>query len=108
VPGSDGITVQASRGHSPVAFIAGTEEERARLPHRNSSRYMVNVFPSYGDLISGRVPGCERDDQITLYQNSGMQGLQFSAVGGHVYRKVKEAGLGRQLPTEWFTQDIRD
>lgn len=108
VPGSDGITVKASRGHSPVAFIAGTEEERARLPHRNSSRDIVNVFPSYGDLISGRVPGRESDDQITFYQNSGMQGLQFSAVGGHVYRKVKEAGLGRQLPTEWFTQDIRD
>ena len=35
-------------------------------------------------------------------------GGYVSAVGGHVYRKVKEAGLGRHLPTEWFVQDIRD
>jgi len=108
VQGSDGITVKASRGHSPVAFISGTEEERKRLPQRNSSRDIVNVFPSYGDLISGRVEGRASDDQITFYQNSGMQGLQFSAVGGHVWRLCMERGLGRQLPREWFLQDIRD
>jgi hypothetical protein len=37
-----------------------------------------------------------------------MQGLQFSAVGGHVWRLCMERGLGRQLPREWFLQDIRD
>ena len=47
-------------------------------------------------------------DQITLYLNSGNQGLQFAAVGEVVYRKAKEQGLGRELPTEWFLQDIRD
>jgi ornithine cyclodeaminase/alanine dehydrogenase-like protein (mu-crystallin family) len=108
VQGSDGVTVKASRGHSPVAFIAGTEEERKRLPQRNSSRDIVNVFPSYGDLISGRIEGRTSDDQITFYQNSGMQGLQFSAVGGHVWRLCMERGLGRPLPREWFLQDIRD
>jgi len=25
-----------------------------------------------------------------------------------VYRKAKQAGLGRELPTEWFLQDVRD
>jgi len=29
-------------------------------------------------------------------------------VGSLVYEKVKEAGLGRQVPVEWFLQDIRD
>jgi len=23
-----------------------------------------------------------------------------------VYRKAKESGVGRDLPTEWFTQDV--
>jgi len=32
----------------------------------------------------------------------------FAAVGGAVYRKAREQGLGRELPTEWFLQDIRD
>ena len=38
----------------------------------------------------------------------GNQGLQFAAVAGLVYRKAKAAGLGREIPTEWFLQDIRD
>jgi hypothetical protein len=25
-----------------------------------------------------------------------------------VYRKVKEQGLGQEIPTDWFLQDIRD
>ena len=108
VDGSDGITVRASHGHSPVAFIAGTSEERKRLPNRNSSRDIVNVFPSYGDVISGRVRGRQNAEQITFYQNSGMQGLQFSAVGGHVLKLCLEKGLGRKIPAEWFLQDIRD
>ncbi len=108
VDGSDGISVKASHGHSPVAFIAGTEEERQRLPERNKSRDIVNVFPSYGDVISGKVDGRTNDQQITFYQNSGMQGLQFSAVGGHVLNLCREQGLGREIPQEWFLQDIRD
>jgi len=108
VEGSDGITVKAAHGHSPVAFIAGTPEERKRLPRRNSSRDIVNVFPSYGDVISGRAQGREKNEEITFYQNSGMQGLQFSAVGGHVLKQCLSKGVGRKIPAEWFLQDIRD
>ncbi len=54
------------------------------------------------------MPGRESDDQITFYHNMGNQGLQFSSTGGLVYRKAKAAGRGRQIPTEWFLQDIRD
>jgi len=39
---------------------------------------------------------------------AGNQGLQFSSVGGLVYRKAVEARMGREIPTEWFLQDIRD
>jgi hypothetical protein len=28
--------------------------------------------------------------------------------GGLVYERAKAAGLGRELPTEWFLQDIRN
>jgi alanine dehydrogenase len=38
----------------------------------------------------------------------GNQGLQFSSVGALVYMKAKQAGLGREIPTEWLLQDIRD
>ena len=65
-------------------------------------------YPTFMDLVGGKVPGRASADDVTLYLNGGNQGLQFAAVGSVVYAKAKEAGLGRSLPTEWFLQDIRD
>jgi hypothetical protein len=47
-------------------------------------------------------------DQITFYRNVGNQGLQFSAVGGWVYAQAVKQKRGREIPTAWFLQDIRD
>jgi ornithine cyclodeaminase/alanine dehydrogenase-like protein (mu-crystallin family) len=58
--------------------------------------------------LTGKAPGRTRDDQITHYRTIGNWGVQFSSVGGLVYRKARAAGLGRELPTEWFLQDIRN
>ncbi len=33
-------------------------------------------------------------------------GFQFAAAGAVVYRKAKETGAGRDLPTDWFTEDV--
>jgi hypothetical protein len=37
-----------------------------------------------------------------------LQGAQFFAVSGVVYEAAKKAGMGREIPTEWFLQDIRN
>lgn len=47
-------------------------------------------------------------DQITFSERGNIQGAQFFAVAGHVYERCRELGLGRQVPTSWFLQDIRD
>ena len=106
MPESD--RVRSEVGHSPMAYVAGTPEEMKRLPARTKEGGFGGDYPDYCDLVTGKVPGRTRDDQITFYHNMGNQGLQFSAVGGLVYRKAKEAGLGRAIPTEWLLQDIRD
>jgi alanine dehydrogenase len=100
--------VKTEIGHSPFAYVAGTPEEKERLPPKTSEGGFGGDYPDYCDLVTGKVPGRTREDQITFYHNLGNQGLQFSSVGGLVYRKAKAAGLGRELPTEWFLQDIRD
>jgi alanine dehydrogenase len=100
--------VKGEIGHSPMAYIAGTAEEMERLPPKNTGAGFGGDYPDYCDLITGTVPGRESDEQITFYHNMGNQGLQFSSVGGLVYRKAKAAGRGREIPTEWFLQDIRD
>jgi len=106
---ASGANMEEGVGHSPVAWIAGSEEERKRLPQKqeNTSGFAVD-FPDFGDLIRDPSIGRTDDDQITYYHNIGNQGLQFSSVGGLVYEKAKEAGVGREMPTEWFLQDIRD
>ena len=102
--------IQYGRGHSPVAYVAGNEEEMARLPEpgRGMEAMGSSHHPSFTDLVGGKVPGRVSAGDITLYLNGGNQGLQFAAVGSVVFAKAKEAGLGRVLPTEWFLQDIRD
>ena len=105
---ADAERVERGRGHSPIAYIAGNEEEMKRLPPA-TERFGINeAHPSFTDLVNGVVPGRRSAEEITLYLNGGNQGLQFAAVGSVVYDKAKAAGLGRELPTEWFLQDIRD
>jgi len=111
---------QAERGLSPAAFIGGSEEEMARIPSKNPNPGFGGDDPEFqdrgrggdkadiADLMSGKVKGRTREDQITFYRNVGNQGLQFSSVGQVVYRHALERGVGREIPTEWFLQDIRD
>jgi len=100
--------VKVEVGHSPVAFVAGTPQEMRRLPAKTMEGGFGGDYPDYCDLVTGKVPGRTSGEQITFYHNLGNQGLQFSSVGGLVYRKAKAAGLGREIPTEWFLQDIRN
>jgi len=93
---------------SPGAFVAGTLEEQQRLPKAKHARIQTEDWPIYTDVIAGTAPGRTSDDQITFYYTVGNWGVQFSSVGGLVYRKAKAAGLGMELPLEWFMQDIRN
>jgi alanine dehydrogenase len=94
-------------GGSLGAVGMGTEAQRQRLP-RATKNLRLDQWPVYTDVLTGKAPGRTRADQITHYRTIGNWGVQFSSVGGLVYRKAKAAGLGRELPTEWFLQDIRN
>ena len=60
------------------------------------------------DLVHGKVKGRTSNDQITYSERGNLQGAQFFAVAGRVYELAKKAGLGREIPTEWFLQTIRN
>ena len=60
------------------------------------------------DIFSGRHPGRTSSDQITWSERGNLQGAQFYAVAGKIYEAARANGLGREIPTEWFLQDIRD
>ena len=58
------------------------------------------------DLLAGTVPGRTSPDQITLFNNNTGAGTQFAAVGSAVLEKARKLGLGREIPTEWFLEDV--
>lgn len=60
------------------------------------------------DVLSGSAPGRRSPDEITYSERGNLQGAQFFAVAAKVYEAAKAAALGREIPTEWFLQDIRD
>ena len=94
-------------GGSHGAFVMGTEVQQQRIP-RATKNLKLGDWPVYTDIISGKAPGRTSREQITHYRTIGNFGVQFSSVGALVFRKAKAAGLGRNLPTEWFLQNIRN
>jgi hypothetical protein len=44
--------------------------------------------------------------EISCFLNLTGIGLQFAATGAALYRNARNAGRGRELPTEWFTEDV--
>jgi len=70
--------------------------------------YRGGFFKYFMDLKTGSIPGRTNPRQITFFINAGTQGLQFASCAGRVYQLAREKKIGRELPTEWFLQDIRD
>lgn len=60
------------------------------------------------ELLSGKKKGRTSPKQITYSERGNIQGAQFFAVAGKVYELAKAKGLGREIPTDWLLQDIRD
>ncbi len=44
--------------------------------------------------------------QVTCFLNTLGMGYQFAAVGAIIYKRAKEKGIGHEVPTDWFTQDV--
>jgi alanine dehydrogenase len=58
------------------------------------------------DLVAGKVAGRTRADQVTVFNNNTGAGTQFAALGAAVLRKARAMGLGQEIPTEWFLEDV--
>jgi alanine dehydrogenase len=117
----EGERFQSMRGGTMGAFIGGTAEEMKRLPPKRSRPgapgeerdagdrgYGGKDEAGFVDLVSGKCKGRTSPEQITFYRNQGLQGLQFASVGAWVYEQAVKLKLGREIPTDWFVQDIRD
>jgi ornithine cyclodeaminase/alanine dehydrogenase-like protein (mu-crystallin family) len=63
-------------------------------------------LPTLPELITGKVEGRKSAQEVTCFMNNIGLGYQFAAAGAVVYRKAKLSGMGHELPTDWFTEDV--
>lgn len=64
-------------------------------------------YPEICDLIAGKAPSRVNEKQISFFLNNVGTGVQFAAMGYCAYKAAKENGLGHEIPSEWFMQDIK-
>ncbi len=84
----------------PSAAIA--EEKRVPQPDDVD----IKKFPTLPELIAGKAKGRQGDQEVTCFLNNLGLGYQFAAAGSVVYRNAKARGIGHELPTDWFTEDV--
>jgi alanine dehydrogenase len=90
-----------------LGWVAGQPAERDLVPHLPLPR-AVHDLPRLPDLMTQRIPGRTAPEQTSWFLNVGCIGEQFAAVAAAVYYAARDRGLGTEIPTDWFLQDIRD
>jgi ornithine cyclodeaminase/alanine dehydrogenase-like protein (mu-crystallin family) len=63
-------------------------------------------LPTISQLVNGQHPGRTKDDAISCFCNNVGLGVQFAAVGSEVLARAREARVGREIPTDWFLEDV--
>jgi ornithine cyclodeaminase/alanine dehydrogenase-like protein (mu-crystallin family) len=64
------------------------------------------ALPNLHDLVLGRAKGRSAPEEVTAFLNYIGLGYQFAVLGSLVYRNARARGIGRELPTDWFTEDV--
>ena len=100
------------KGRSRLTYAAMTEEVARKYlspeGRRGRGATTNDRVIWLADLIAGRAMGRTADHEITYSERGNMQGAQFYPIAGRVFELAQAAGRGREIPTDWFLQDIRD
>jgi len=59
-----------------------------------------------GEIMNKTAPGRRNTADIIYYKNNSGMAIQFAAVGKAMLDKARQAGVGRDLPGEWFSADL--
>jgi ornithine cyclodeaminase/alanine dehydrogenase-like protein (mu-crystallin family) len=96
-----------TENNSTSSELAQFEREDFKLrDHPKAWSIDWKSLPTLSDLLCGRVRGRDSSRQVTGFVNNIGLGAQFAAVGAKVYEAAKARGIGREVPLDWFTQDV--
>jgi alanine dehydrogenase len=113
----EGAAIDDSQGFP--TYLAGSREalDRAKGKARarqNKNKNFTGRVVSLAELMTGRAQGRLTDEEISassgikLGGEDSVKGLQFVTVSSLIYERAQKAGLGREVPRDWFLQTIRD
>jgi ornithine cyclodeaminase/alanine dehydrogenase-like protein (mu-crystallin family) len=101
------LHTHATENNVTSSALARYEKDDFKLRDHPTQRAIDwKSLPILSDLLAGRIKGRERDEQITGFVNNIGLGAQFAAVGKKVYDAAKAQGAGREVPLDWFTQNV--
>jgi alanine dehydrogenase len=118
-----GAPIDQSRGQGGTAsvYAAASEADLQHLAEISGDRYAERTAPrvsssnarrvGLAELIAGEVEGRRDASEVSSsggIGGGGTQGLSFVTVARLVYELARERGLGLEMPTDLFLQDIRD
>jgi len=105
---ADVVVLHSNDGSPRHLFTKGVTipEKAANKGWMLAEEIEFDDLPTLPQLIAGLTPGRTKPDQVTCFLNNIGLGYQFAAAGALVYRKAREKGLGHELPTDWFTEDV--
>lgn len=75
-------------------------------PARTQETPPSHALALLGDIVAGKDRGRRDRDQVTIFggfDGSG-PGTAYAALGAIVLERARRAGLGRELPSDWFIQ----
>ena len=99
-----------TRGTKPITEVSVEIRHDESVSERKSAKpgdVDIKQFPTIAEIIAGQAEGRQGDKEITFFLNNLGLGYQFAAAGSVVLKNAKGSGLGHELPTDWFTEDIR-
>ena len=83
-------------GRETMTSQRDAEEKRAE--RFKGKCYMLS------DMLVDKAPKRTSSTQITMMYKIWGLGIEFASVGHLVYERARAAGIGNEIPTEWFSQ----
>lgn len=106
------VHVRDDRQVPPLIFdnTPAAEDHWANYAAQHGKSSDGNLYwselPELVDLVNGSIQGRRSNEDVTCFINNVGLGVQFAAIGWLLLEKARQLGLGKELPDEWFTQEV--
>jgi ornithine cyclodeaminase/alanine dehydrogenase-like protein (mu-crystallin family) len=97
-----GFNDERVEAHDPIDLLTEGGKASAAAP---KEPFWLDA-PGLKDVVAGKLPGRQRPNETTCFNNNIGLGIQFAALGKVIFDDAKAKGLGREIPTDWFLETV--